>query len=122
MDRAEQAEDEVRRLTHRIRELELAASQPAPSSARSTHGADAPPGFGGAAVAAAAAAPTGAAVAAARPRQSADSEVLALNVSGREVWALRSTLLLVEGSRLQAMFGAGDGEAPPCDVWGRPFL
>ncbi|KIY98688.1 hypothetical protein MNEG_9276 [Monoraphidium neglectum] len=50
-----------------------------------------------------------------------DGEVLALNVSGREVWALRAALLRPGGGLLRDMFSGG-AAAPPRDALGRPFL
>jgi hypothetical protein len=56
-----------------------------------------------------------------RPRQPAGAQVLALNVSGREVWAARPALARLPGP-LRDMFGGGGEAAAPCDVWGRPYL
>ncbi len=123
---ADEADKEVARLTQRIRELEAAAA----SGGGASGGAAAGAGAGAKAAASGAKGGEdgggGAAVreqgAGGRPRQEVDAEVVALNVSGVEVWAQRSALALVEGSRLRGMFAAGGGGAAPCDVYGRPFL
>jgi hypothetical protein len=92
MDRAEAAEAENRRLAARIAALEAGA------------------GTGGAGSGAAAAAtPSATPAAAAAPPPNDNGDVLALNVSGVEMWALRSALLSVPGSRLAAMFGGSGG-------------
>ena len=108
MDRAEAAEREIERLRGQIKELQISSAAAAASAALS---APAP-----AAAAAAAAAAGG------RPAQRDDAEVLALSVSGREVWALRSTLLLQRSSLLFEMFAPEAARPPPRDALGRPFL
>jgi hypothetical protein len=105
----DELEAENRRLAAELEALRAAAAASEPGDAAASDA-------GGAAAGAA-----GGAAGAPRPRQPAGAEVLALNISGREVWARRSALAHLPG-RLRDVFGGGGVEAPPCDVWGRPYL
>lgn len=113
MERAEAADREIERLRGQIKELQISSAAAAASAAMSSALSAAVPG--GAASAAAASA-------GARPPQRDDSEVVQLNVSGREVWALRSTLVLQRSSLLYEMFAPDATRPPPRDALGRPFL
>lgn len=140
-ERADKTEEDKQKLLRQLREL-----QTGPSGPPSSHpGTPAPPGsssyypYSAAAVPQAHAAQhpallpppqrvelgihiEGSGATHGRARQPEDCEVLALNVSGREVWVQRSTLLHVRGSLLHEMFAPGSGSAPPRDCYGRPFL
>ena len=143
VERADAAEQECRRLRAEGELLQAALADAKRELREQAAAAEAAAAEAAAAAAAAAALEAAAAAAAAaadkgddgdnasakqqqQQRPPPERDVVALNVSGQEMWATRATLCALPGSGLARMFGGEDGEddaaALALDERGRVFL